>query len=62
MAPKPIRVTVSGKSGNDISATSNVEIERHGYAVAPNEADLSKSSTPLLGPSKLLPAIAPTDC
>jgi len=41
---------------------SNDEVERRGVAPASIEADLSKSSTSLLGSAKLRPAIARTDC
>ena len=42
---------------------SNDEVERRAVAPTPNEADLSRSSTPLLGSPKTLPrTIARTDC
>jgi hypothetical protein len=41
---------------------SNDEAERRGLAPTTNEADLSKSYTPLLGSAKLRPAIARADC
>jgi hypothetical protein len=46
----------------DGMGTSNDKVERRGDAPPRNEADLSKSSTPLLGSSQTRPTIAPTDC
>jgi hypothetical protein len=43
--------------------SSNDEVERREVAPTSNEADLSRSSTSLLGPPKILRlAIARTDC
>ena len=42
--------------------SSNDEVEQREVALSINEADLSKSSTSLLGPPKMRPAIARTDC
>jgi hypothetical protein len=45
-----------------LTMAHNDKVERREVALPTNEADLSQSSTPLLGPTKPRPAIARTDC